>query len=103
MELEVKWSTEAQLKLNKNLEYLEEEWNIEVILNFLNELDKTVKNIAKNPNLGRWDSDWDCRRILIVEQITMFYEIVEDTKESSYIQVITLWNNRKKPIKKLFT
>ena len=45
----IKLSRRASIKLNKLLEYLENEWSLKVKLDFIKKLDTSLKQIQKYP------------------------------------------------------
>lgn len=47
------WTTEAARTLNQNLEYLEDEWDNQVVNNFLDRVEEVLENIKTNPQMYR--------------------------------------------------
>jgi len=75
-----------------NLDYLEQNWSKKVISSYLDRIDKIIALIEINPEaFPKW-RDSTIRKAVIVKQITMFYEIKEDT-----INILLFWNNYQNP------
>lgn len=45
----IEWTDESEATLNKNIEYLSEEWDLLAINIFLDRVDEVVETIASNP------------------------------------------------------
>lgn len=86
------WTNKAFDSYQKNIEYLLEEWSIEVTVNFINETEKVEDLLKGNPNLGRFDEDLKLYKLLVIKQIYLFYEM-----DGINIVLINFWNNYKKP------
>lgn len=75
-----------------NLDYLEQNWSKKVIRSYLDRIDKIIALIEINPEIfPKWRGS-SIRKVVIVKQITMFYEIKEDT-----INILLFWNNYQNP------
>lgn len=49
MKYEIIWSPLSEKDFEKNLEYLEENWDQKVILNYINRIDEVLCHISNNP------------------------------------------------------
>ena len=94
--MEIYWTHKAKITFFNNVTYLENYWNDQVAENFENETLRVLEIIEKNPHIGRYDEDFGCNIILIVKQIYLLYEPQNDK-----IILLTFWDNRQKPIKRL--
>lgn len=94
--MEITWTEEATLSFKKNILYLKEKWSLNEINEFKAKTKSLLGNLKDNPMMGYYDHDWGCNRILIVSQITLFYFV-----DRNKIVLISFWNNKRKPIKKL--
>lgn len=47
----VNWTTESKISFNENIEYLNREWDLTAINNFLDKIDSIIDLIEKNPTL----------------------------------------------------
>jgi plasmid stabilization system protein ParE len=94
--MEIIWTAKAKQTFYSNVSYLENYWTAEIADNFIKESLRVIEIIKKNPHIGRYDEDYQCNVILIVKQISLFYEV-----EKTNIILLNFWDNRQKPIKKL--
>lgn len=94
--MEIIWTQKARNTYWNNVDYLIRYWNENVVDDFENETLRTIEIILKNPTIGRYDEQLKCNIILIVKQISLFYEIKNDK-----IILLIFWNNRQKPLKRL--
>lgn len=90
--MEIIWTDRALYSYDKNIAYLLDEWTMEVALKFIKKVEEGEKCLIINPNLGRFDEELKLNKLLIVEQIFLFYEI-----DDGYIVLIDFWNNFQKP------
>ena len=90
--MKIIWSNYARLNNLKNLDYLFNKWNLEVVLNYEEKLINVENNLINNPYLGQFDEKLNLYKILVVPQIYLFYELDQDQ-----IKIINIWNNHKKP------
>jgi plasmid stabilization system protein ParE len=94
--MDVIWTFQAHKSYWDNMDYLERYWNDSVADNFEYETLRVFEIIKKNPHIGRYDEDFQCNILLIVQQISLLYEIVNNE-----IVLLNFWDNRQKPIKRL--
>ena len=90
--MKIIWTEKAVIENQKNIYYLIENWDQNVLISYLNKLDSLIDLLSTNPNLGQWDKEIASNKILVVKQIYMFYEM-RDQK----IIIRSFWNNYKKP------
>ena len=90
--MKIVWSERAIINYRKNLDYLIDDWTYEVLSNFIDEVDKCVLRIGKNPNIGNYDNRIGCNKFLITKQIYLFYEVKNTT-----IYILNVWNNKRRP------
>lgn len=94
--MKIIWTHEAILSFKQNILYLTENWSLEEIREFKVKTKSVLKNLKDNPKMGYYDDDWQCHRILVLKQITLFY-----SPENEEIVLISFWNNKRKPIRRL--
>ena len=88
-------SKRASRKLEKLLEYLEEEWSLKVKKEFIKKLDKSFKQIQKYPeSCQKSDLVKGLHMLVVTKQTSVFYRY--DTKS---IKVVTIFDNRMDPKK----
>ena len=86
------WSNKANIDNLENIEYLLEEWNLKVVLDYEQKILGIEKLLISNPQLGNYDKELGLYKILLVPQIYIIYEIIKND-----IVIIRVWNNYKKP------
>ena len=94
--MEIIWSDEAKKTFKNNVKYLKKYWSQKEVDSFVFEAFRTLEIIKKMPHIGRYDNYFQCNILVIVEQISLFYDI-KDNK----IILLTFWDNRQKPIQLL--
>ncbi len=94
MSFEVNWTDEAKYSFNENIEYLEDEWDLQTINSFFDRVDEVQESISQNPNLypvyRKSDQTHKC---VLNRHISLFYRVVSSTQ----IDFITFWNTHKNP------
>jgi hypothetical protein len=91
--MKIKFTQQAIIERDRNIQYLLDEWNISVASQFLDEIDEMIELLEKGILEGNYDKDLGMYRILIVSQITMHF-VVKDQN----IFITNFWNNYKKPL-----
>lgn len=90
--MKIIWSNKAVSDNLNNIDYLIEEWNINVVLDYEKKVIETENLLLSQPYLGQFDTELNLHRILVVPQIYMMYEVNNDV-----ISIIRIWNNYKMP------
>ena len=91
----IKLSKRAAKKLDKLLEYLENEWSLKVKQEFVDKLDKSLKLILENPDLFPESSlKKGLHKCVLTKQTTIFYRV-----DNENINIVTLFDNRQDPKK----
>ena len=91
--MDIKWTNTAIRENNNNINYLLENWETSVLENYLDNLEKTIRQIKRFPDIGMYDENFKAHKILVVRQIYLFYDIRNNT-----IFIKSIWNNYRKPI-----
>lgn len=89
--LDVVWSKVAIQKLEEINKYLLEDFGQKSVDGFRNKLFSSIDLIAQNHNIGKLIRE-DLRAFVVVKQISIVYSV------SYEIEILTLWDNRQKPI-----
>ena len=92
--MEIVWSKKAKYNFYTIRIYLEQFWNTKVTDKFTSDVINVLNLLAKNPWLGKYNEELQCREILITKRIKLYYEINE-----KHIILIALSNNRQKPLR----
>ena len=91
----IRLSKIATKKLESLLEYLEVEWSEKVKLNFIDKLDKSLKQISKYPlSYEKSQIKSGLHRCLVSKHTTLYYTF--DTKK---VYIVTIFDNRMNPEK----
>lgn len=90
--MKIFWTREASLDNLQNIEYLIREWSLSVALGYEEKVVSTERLLLKNPYAGQYEEFLNLRKILVVPQIYMLYEI-----KGNVIYVVRMWNNHRKP------
>jgi len=91
----IKLSKHAAKKLDKLLEYLENEWSLKVKKEFIDRLDKSLKLIQENPDLFPESIlKKGLHKCVLTKQTTIYYRI-----DKKSINIVTLFDNRQDPKK----
>lgn len=93
MKREIRLSKRAMRKLNSLLIYLEEEWSTKVKHEFVQKLDKSLKQIQKLPDsYPESEKIRGLRKCVVTKQTTVFYKYSETT-----IDIVAIFDNRQNP------
>lgn len=96
MSYSLHWTTESARTLQQNLEYLEDEWDNQVINKFLDRVEEVLENIKANPKLYPLHRPKDTvHRCVVHKRIILYYKVVDD----SHIDLLTFWNTYQDPDK----
>jgi len=88
-------SKRAAKKLEKLLEYLENDWSEKVKADFIKKLDKSLDQVKKHPeSTEKSELKKGLHRCVITSQTTLFYQF-----DSKLIKVVTLFDTRMDPAK----
>lgn len=96
MAKEIRWSKEAQRVFDEVVLYLEKHWTEREVEKFVKSTDKVVRQIADNPKMFRTFSNDKFREVLITPHNLMMYKIY-----ANHIEIITIYDTRQHPKKKL--
>lgn len=91
--MKVIWSQLAEETYYENLFYLNENWSLQVISNFINDVEKTIELIKINPEIFNWyNSDKKYRIGYINKHISFIYSY---TAKEIFIHLF--WNHHRDP------
>ncbi|HKK81091.1 MAG TPA: type II toxin-antitoxin system RelE/ParE family toxin [Prolixibacteraceae bacterium] len=86
-------SKRASNRLDKLLEYLEQEWSLKVKEDFIKKLDKSLNQIQKFPDsCPNTDFVKGLHMLVVTKQTSLFYRF-----DSKTIKVVTIIDNRMNP------
>ncbi len=91
----IRLSKIAAKKLESLLEYLEVEWSEKVKHNFIDKLDKSLKQISKFPlSYEKSQIKPELHRCIVSKQTTLYYKF-----DAKIVFVVTIFDNRMNPNK----
>lgn len=94
MSYRIFWTDEAISTFNDNLEYLSEEWNRQVIQDFLLRTEQVLDQILQNPEVYPIYRHQDVvRKCIVHKRISLYFRVVD----SKTIHLLTWWNNYRDP------
>lgn len=94
--MEIVWSTRANYTFHATRNYLIQFRSTEIAKRFVNEVLHIINLIKANPHLGKFRRDFDCNKILVSKNISLYYIVKQD-----FIHLIEFYDNRQKPLKVL--
>ncbi|MXO03293.1 type II toxin-antitoxin system RelE/ParE family toxin [Flavobacterium sp. HBTb2-11-1] len=92
---EVIWTNAAKNDYWKNIEYLQSEWTLQEVYNFIDKTDALILLLLKQ-NLVFKPTDYkDVFHVPVTKQITLYYRILENYN----IELLRFWNTYQNPKK----
>lgn len=93
MKRTVKLSKTAEIKLEKLLEYLLNNWSLKVQRNFILKLEENLERIKKHPEgFPISEKQQSLHKCVVTKQTTLYY-----TFTSKSIYIVTIFDNRQQP------
>lgn len=87
------WTTRAHRDYEAIIEYLLKEWSVKEAKDFINDVEKQMAYVKKYPYMFQESSiKAGVRRIVIREQVSLYYRIQTDV-----IEVLTIFDTRQSP------
>lgn len=87
---QVFWSELAKKDYWNNIEYLENEWTISEVYNFVDRVDDLINLLTKSNVTFKASLYKDTFQIPVIKQITLFYKTNNNT-----LTLLRFWNNYK--------
>ena len=98
MALEIVWSSRADKKFDKILEYLVKEWGNKVTKLFVKKVYDFLDILSEFPEIGTLENkEKGIRGFVIIKQVSIFYII-----RNNRIIILNFFDNRQSPAKKRF-
>jgi hypothetical protein len=93
--LQIIWTELAKIEYWENIEYLEKEWTLNDVYNFMDKTDDLIVLLAKK-NLTFKPTNYEgVFQVPVTKQITLFYRILENKE----VELLRFWNNYQEPKK----
>jgi hypothetical protein len=84
----IHWSEPAKFDYWNNIEYLEREWTLKEVYDFMDKTDELIDLLEKG-NITFKPTDYkNTYQVPVVKQITLFYNVINDK-----IELLRFWNN----------
>jgi len=98
MPKEVIWSPLSETDLGNILDYLQKEWNNEVVIGFLDNIEILIDQIAVNPKqFPLINKARKVRKCVINKQNTLFYR-----EHKGFVELLRIFDTRQNPRKRKF-
>lgn len=89
------WTRLALESEDEIIEYLKVKWTYQVLVSFLDTVDKTIISLENNPYMGHiYVINPKYRKILVTEHTYLFYRVDEELKE---LVLILFWPTSQDP------
>ena len=86
--MKISWSKLAKIDYWNNIEYLESEWTLNEVYNFMDKVDELIDLLAKNNVSFKSTSYKNIYQVPVLKQITLYYRY-----ENNQIELLRFWNN----------
>ena len=84
----ISWSEVAKFDYWNNIEYLEREWTLTEVYNFMDKVDEIIDLLSKE-NLNFKPTEYkNTFQVPVVKQINLYYRVVNNN-----IELLRFWNN----------
>ncbi|MFN8428382.1 MAG: type II toxin-antitoxin system RelE/ParE family toxin [Spirosomataceae bacterium] len=98
MTKEVYWSDESKKDVNEIIEFIQYQWNQQIVSDFLDKIDHSIFQISKNPKtFPLINREFGIRKCVISKHNSIFY-----TEEDKKVYILRVFANRKDPEKLKF-
>jgi hypothetical protein len=84
----IEWSEPAKIDYWNNIEYLESNWTITEVYNFMDKVDELIILLSNNNLNFKPTAYKNTFQVPVVKQITLYYRI-----ENNKIELLRFWNN----------
>ncbi|CAC9973674.1 type II toxin-antitoxin system RelE/ParE family toxin [Flavobacterium panici] len=89
------WTKIAKNDYWKNIEYLEKEWTLQDVYNFIDKTDALVDLLLKQNLTFKPTNYKDVFQIPVTKQVTLYYKILKNND----IELLRFWNTYQNPKK----
>ena len=86
------WTPLGLKSLDQTTNFIEEQWNEDIVDIFLDRLDERIEQLKLNPKMGATYEQTNYRKLIIHPLVTLFYEL-----ETDYISFVLVWANKQDP------
>lgn len=93
--VQIIWTKVAKDDYWKNIEYLESEWTLKDVYNFMDKTDDVIALLMRQNLIFKMSNYKDVFQVPITKQITLYYNVTENDK----IELLRFWNTYQNPKK----
>ena len=93
--VQIIWTTIARNDYWKNIEYLESEWTLQDVYNFMDKTDDLIQLLMKQNLIFKPSNYKDVFQVPVTKQITLYYKVLKDNE----IELLRFWNTYQNPEK----
>lgn len=93
--VQIIWTTIAKNDYWNNIEYLESEWTLKDVYNFMDKTDDLIELVTKQNLIFKPAKYKDVYHVPVTKQITLYYRVLENEK----IELLRFWNTYQNPKK----
>lgn len=93
--VQIIWTTIAKNDYWKNIEYLESEWTLQDVYNFMDKTDNLIQLLMKQNLIFKPSNYKDVFQVPVTKQITLYYKVLKDNE----IELLRFWNTYQNPEK----
>ena len=93
--VQIIWTTIARNDYWKNIEYLESEWTLQDVYNFMDKTDNLIQLLMKQNLIFKPSNYKDVFQVPVTKQITLYYKVLKDNE----IELLRFWNTYQNPEK----
>lgn len=95
--MKLSWTPTARLTYFEVIDHLKKTWTEKEIVNFVNTVEKVLKQICDNPYMFKTTrKQKNVRKGFVTKYNTIYYRVKPRKKE---LELITFWDNRQNPKK----
>ena len=84
----ISWSEPAKNDYWSNIEYLEREWTLTEVYNFIDKTDELINLLEKGNVIFKPTEYKDTFQVPVVKQITLYYSVINNK-----VELLRFWNN----------
>jgi plasmid stabilization system protein ParE len=84
----ISWSENAKIDYWDNIEYLEREWTLTEVYNFMDKVDELIGLLAQENLTFKPTNYKNTFQVPVVKQINLYYRV-----ENNNIELLRFWNN----------
>ena len=89
------WTNTAKNDYWQNIEYLEREWTLQDVYNFIDKTDTLIELLTRQNVIFKSSNYKNVFQIPVTKQITLYYKIVENDD----VELLRFWNTYQNPEK----